>query len=94
MSIKAINGRSVGGDIKIDEKSKKTDIENHNIDKKRRDIYDNNDANIDEIIMVMMPRVTWDAIGKLASDNNATIPETINTALKLLEKMMEDKKEK
>lgn len=44
----------------------------------------------DELIMVLMPRVAWDAFQTLAKKYNGSAAEAMSTALKLLEKRLEE----
>ena len=48
------------------------------------------EENPDDLIMVMMPKVTFDAVQELASRHGASVGETINYALKLLEQTMNE----
>lgn len=48
------------------------------------------ESNPDELIMVMMPRNTWDAFMALAEKNGGTAAQAMSTALKLLEKALEE----
>lgn len=46
------------------------------------------DPHPDELIMVMMPRATWDAFQGLASKHGGSAAQAISTALKLLEQAL------
>lgn len=46
-------------------------------------------TNPDELIMVMMPRVSWDAFQKLAAKHGGSAAQAMSAALKLLEKSLE-----
>jgi len=48
-------------------------------------------SNPDELIMVMMPRVTWEAFEGLAVMHGGGAAQAMSTALKLLEKALEEK---
>jgi len=51
---------------------------------------DEDEPNPDELIMVMMPRETWDAFLGLAAKHGGSAAQAISTALKLLEKALEE----
>jgi len=50
---------------------------------------DDADPNPDELIMVMMPRATWDAFQDLAAKHGGSPAQAMSTAMKLLEKALE-----
>lgn len=51
------------------------------------------DQDEEDLIMVMFPRITFDAVQDLAVKYGSTFGETINAALKLLEQTVEKKGE-
>jgi|GEM_PF-3111702 len=50
------------------------------------------DPNPDELIMVMMPRATWDAFEVLAAAHGGSAAQAMSTALKLLEEALKSAK--
>lgn len=55
---------------------------------------DNETSNPDELVMVMMPRESWNAFQALAQKHGGTTAQAISTSLKLLEKALEETEKK
>jgi len=53
------------------------------------EISESSAANMDELIMIMMPRVAWDAFQELAKEYGSSMALTMSAALKLLKENLD-----
>lgn len=60
----------------------------------REEEYDADTVDRDELVMVMFPRVSWDAVGDLAKKTGTSPGEVMSIALKLLQEKLEEEARK